>query len=174
MITIKLTHQDVRPEVDQSLIGTPFAEWPADQLYEAARGRWGFADKVEKERYALVHSGNVVLAVIEIDGWDQDDPEGKGKRRFHGRPVGKDHPVAKRFLDQAPPIGGKAQIGFAYFHADSLAGQYTPCACGCGDEARKTWLPGHDHKAIHERIRERFDGDVLEFVNWFDRQFPAA
>jgi hypothetical protein len=44
----------------------------------------------------------------------------------------------------------------------------SPCACGCGAVAvRGDFAPGHDQRAIHDRIRKV--GTVREFIEWFDR-----
>lgn len=43
------------------------------------------------------------------------------------------------------------------------------CACGCGTAITKgAWVPGHDHRAIHERI-SRDHGSVAAFIEWYDR-----
>lgn len=43
------------------------------------------------------------------------------------------------------------------------------CACGCGQQVAKeqSWVPGHDHRAIHERIK-RDHGNVAGFIEWYD------
>lgn len=48
------------------------------------------------------------------------------------------------------------------------------CACGCGQTITKGyWVPGHDHRAIHERIA-RDHGSVAEFIDWYDRVYPKS
>ena len=47
------------------------------------------------------------------------------------------------------------------------------CKCGCGQPVtRGQWLPGHDHRAVHQRIR-RDHGNVAEFIDWYDKALPA-
>ena len=43
------------------------------------------------------------------------------------------------------------------------------CACGCGSPVlgRRLFIPGHDQKALHERIAKRW-GSAVEFIRWFD------
>lgn len=43
------------------------------------------------------------------------------------------------------------------------------CICGCGARVLKeqSWLPGHDHRAIHDRIK-RDHGNVAAFIEWYD------
>ncbi|MEJ5915941.1 hypothetical protein WDV86_16050, partial [Pseudokineococcus sp. 1T1Z-3] len=49
------------------------------------------------------------------------------------------------------------------------------CACGCGGEVagHRAFLPGHDQRAIHERIARQW-GNTLGFVDWFDATFPRS
>ncbi|MGH9127726.1 MAG: hypothetical protein ACRDY2_01885 [Acidimicrobiales bacterium] len=47
------------------------------------------------------------------------------------------------------------------------------CACGCGVVVvARDFLPGHDQRAIHERISQL--GSVIEFLRWFDTTFEAG
>jgi hypothetical protein len=36
------------------------------------------------------------------------------------------------------------------------------------------WLPGHDQRAIHQRIARDFAGSVRDFISWYDTHRPAA
>lgn len=48
------------------------------------------------------------------------------------------------------------------------------CACGCGTVITKgAWVPGHDHRAIHERI-SRDHGSVAAFIEWYDKVAEKA
>lgn len=48
----------------------------------------------------------------------------------------------------------------------------TTCTCGCGTKiSRGQWVPGHDHRAVHQRIRQDH-GDVAAFVAWYDANRP--
>jgi hypothetical protein len=48
------------------------------------------------------------------------------------------------------------------------------CACGCGTAVAegKNFVPGHDQRAVHERIARRW-GDTLGFISWFDETYAA-
>lgn len=48
------------------------------------------------------------------------------------------------------------------------------CKCGCGNlvTGPGLWLPGHDHKAVHQRIH-RDHGSVAEFIDWYDATHKA-
>ncbi len=173
MLAIKVAKKPVRPEIPQKYINHEPKDWPLPVLYEAARGWWGVGPKAFQERYALIHNTfegvNTILAVIEIDpnGW-KSRTEDKDWQ-FSGRVLTGDHPVAKRWVGQRSPIGATSQMMFSYFSDPELGpSQYTDCACGCGEPTPKTWRPGHDQRAIHQRIADHFGGDTLSFVRWFD------
>lgn len=54
------------------------------------------------------------------------------------------------------------------------AAQQTKCKCGCGQVvARGQWLPGHDHRAVHHRIK-RDHGNVAAFIDWYDGARPKV
>lgn len=46
------------------------------------------------------------------------------------------------------------------------------CPCGCGQAVRKEnrFVPGHDQKAIHERIAQQW-GNTVGFIEWFDETY---
>ncbi len=49
------------------------------------------------------------------------------------------------------------------------------CACGCGGPVpgHRVFLPGHDQKALHDRVAAQW-GSTLAFVRWFDATYPGA
>lgn len=49
--------------------------------------------------------------------------------------------------------------------------QTRPCACGCGNETRRTWYPGHDAK-FHGAERRLAKG--LMEIGEFKKMFPSA
>lgn len=53
-----------------------------------------------------------------------------------------------------------------------MTAKQATCACGCGTKInRGVWVPGHDHRAVHERIR-RDHGNVATFIGWYDQNRP--
>ncbi|PPL19813.1 hypothetical protein GY24_04135 [Microterricola pindariensis] len=48
------------------------------------------------------------------------------------------------------------------------------CGCGCGEEVAdsRDFLPGHDQRAVHERIAQEW-GTTLGFIEWFDATYGA-
>ncbi|HEU0086309.1 MAG TPA: hypothetical protein VFQ77_01425 [Pseudonocardiaceae bacterium] len=46
--------------------------------------------------------------------------------------------------------------------------------CGCGSTSERDFLPGHETRAIMERVREHFDGSPLKFIQWVDATLAGA
>lgn len=157
------------------LIIAPERTWNASlnehEVYEAARAAWRLAAGAEGERYALILGGGLIRVAVEIDAWTT---EAKGRRSFTGRILGPGDPLHDRFVGKPDPSGSTSRNPARYWCAPSLDGQYTACLCGCGNEVRNQWLPGHDQRAIHERIRQDFRGSVAGFVAWYDAHRPAT
>ena len=49
-----------------------------------------------------------------------------------------------------------------------------PCACGCGDDTDRDFLPGHDVRAIQQRVRDHFGGSPLKLIQFLDQHATAA
>ena len=47
-------------------------------------------------------------------------------------------------------------------------GEFSDCACGCGEATPGTWRPGHQMNAIQARIRRDFGGDTVAFLARID------
>jgi hypothetical protein len=47
------------------------------------------------------------------------------------------------------------------------------CGCGCGEFSDRDFLPGHDVRAMQQRVRTYFDGSPLKFLQWVDSQLTA-
>lgn len=76
-----------------------------------------------------------------------------------GAQATRDHYVGK------PAPNGAQQNPITYFKSP-LGNR--ECNCGCGKPInRGDFLPGHDQRAIHERIARV--GTVLDFIAWFDQ-----
>jgi len=130
------------------------------EVYDAGRGWWKLGSRAEREKYALLTALGVVRQVIEITGWDQ---AGADRRAFEGTILGPGHPMYEQYFGQVLEATSRNPIG--YLDDDTE----TPCRCGCGESAKNLWLPGHDQRAIHDRIRRDFDGDVAAFIDWYDQ-----
>jgi hypothetical protein len=62
-------------------------------------------------------------------------------------------------------------------YIDDPAGDPRTCACGCGAvvPGHRIFVPGHDQRAVHDRITRQW-GNTLNFIHWFDATYdpPAA
>ncbi|MFI5687949.1 hypothetical protein [Streptomyces sp. NPDC051636] len=165
MIQITLGRKkDVDPNSDplqRSQIG--WSDGLSDkQLHDIARGVWVMpGSRVERERFAVVNGGGIIRQAMEIERI-VDVPG--GRRAFEGRILGPGHPVHDHYVGKPAPNGAQ-QNPITYF--DSPLGN-RECNCGCGKPiSRGDFLPGHDQRAIHERIARI--GTVKDFIAWFDQ-----
>lgn len=130
-------------------------------LYDANHGCWKLGPRARKERYMIVSFEGIVRQAVEIESVE---PVERGNRSVvHGRILGSGHPVHDRYVGRPSPVQG-VRNPVTYFE-DDVDG--LPCRCGCGGSVQgRDFLPGHDQRAIHERINQI--GSVTEFLDWFD------
>ncbi len=169
MLIITLGARTLNNEADNSFLPRTHNGWDPSlseqETYDAGRGWWRMAAGGEGERLALIVGGGVVRLAVAIDKWETQD----GRRAFSGQILQKGDPAHDRFVGKPDPSGSTSRNPARYWTAKNLSGQYTSCLCGCGVEVRHQWLPGHDQRAIHDRIRRDFGGNVGDFVAWYDR-----
>ena len=84
---------------------------------------------------------------------------------MRGRVLRPGHPVHDEYVG-GPALVDPARNPVSY--VDSALDDQTFCACGCGAPTTlsRDFLPGHDQRAIHERIARV--GTVRDFLRWFD------
>jgi hypothetical protein len=129
------------------------------QLYDIARGTWATGRRAEQEQYAVVSGAGTIRQAIEIHNIIDDGV----RRTFEGHVLQPGDPVYDRYVGKPAPNGNQ-QNPITYF--DSPIDHRT-CACSCGTPInRGDFLPGHDQRAIHERIAKV--GTVKDFITWFD------
>jgi hypothetical protein len=172
----------VDPEKDG--IRRPYVGYEAgmtqDEMYEANRGEWAIGARGKKERYVLFSFGRTVIQALEIEDLYpttiySGDPNSKRDDRYsiNGKILSAGHPVYDKYVGKPSPVGA-ARNPVRYFEDpefDGDAGQL--CRCGCGEmTTRGDFVPGHDQKAIHERIARI--GTVAEFLDWMDVVRPAS
>jgi len=139
--------------------------------FERNRGIWLLGKRAEKERYATFSLGGRVVIVAEIDDIEDVPPKAgdhSPKRAIVGRVVGPDHPMYDAFIGQIID-GHRNPVTYI-----SDPGRETKkCACGCAEAvpATRDFVPGHDQRAIHERIARQW-GDTVGFIEWFDGTYP--
>lgn len=170
MIQITLgKEKSIDPATDplgRSLVGWTDGLAP-QQIYDIARWAWVMpGDRVEQERYAVVSGGGIIRLVIEIDR--VVDAIG-GRRAFEGRILGPGNSVHDHYMDKPAPNGSQRNP-ITYFESPF---DRRVCACGCEEPIKRgTFLPGHDQRAIHERIAKV--GSVKDFIDWFDATWQSA
>ena len=151
----------------------PITAMTQSELYEAGRFAWILGAPADRERYALIVFNNTVLQAIDIDRLENVAAiSGKGqpqqRRAIHGTVLAAGHPVYDTFVGKAAPaISTQNPIKYVETEFD-----ITPCLCGCGEPVRADFLPGHDQRAIHERIAHF--GSVAKFLTWFDSHYKPA
>ena len=130
-------------------------------LYDANHGCWKLGPRANKERYMIVSFEGIVRQAVEIESIE---PVTRGNRSVvHGKILHEGHPVYDKYVGETSPIQG-VRNPVTYFD-DDVDGK--PCRCGCGGSvAGRDFLPGHDQRAIHDRINQI--GTVSEFLDWFD------
>ncbi|MGI8537511.1 MAG: hypothetical protein ACR2K2_13730 [Mycobacteriales bacterium] len=102
-------------------------------------------------------------------GIDRIVPAGR-RRAIEGRILAAGDPVYDAYVRKPTPVG-RVRNPITYFEAP-VGRRLCFCGCGCGEEVSLGYfLPGHDQRAIHERIARV--GTVVDFLRWFDRNYPA-
>lgn len=142
------------------------------EAWEAGRGVWRMsAEKVSRQKFALIVGEGHVHAVGEITGVSVH-----GDRiALEGHVLAEEHPVRDAYLGQPDPVetGSQNPVGYC----DLLEEQQfvrRPCYCGCGDLTDRDFLPGHDVRAMQNRVRQHFDGSPLKFVQWVENMLVSA
>lgn len=151
----------------------PITAMTQSELYEAGRYAWVLGAAADRERYALIVFNNTVLQAIDIDRLEEvvvTSAKGKPQQRraFHGSVLAAGHPVYDAFVGKSAPAVS-TQNPIKYVETDF---DITPCRCGCGESIRADFLPGHDQRAIHDRIAKF--GSVAKFLDWFDSHYGPA
>lgn len=133
------------------------------EVYEQNRGIWVLGRRARSERVATFSHHGEVVVVVAIDEIE-------------------DVPPLQYQTPKQAIVGRVLQAGDADY--DALIGQpvdhhrnpvtYPPaelqsCGCGCGGKVAnaRAFLPGHDQRAIHDRIAKEW-GTTIGFVEWFD------
>lgn len=169
---LQLTIRPIHPRIpEEDDLGRPWGGYSAekshDELYRHNRGCWVLGARADQEKYALFSSddpsGRIVRFAIAIE-----DIESVGNRRaLIGTVLHQGHSVYDKYVDKPSPVS-KARNPVTYFDAPE---DRRHCVCGCGTPvARGYFVPGHDQRAIHDRVARV--GSVVEFLNWFDTHYP--
>jgi hypothetical protein len=132
-------------------------------IYTSARAWWVLnRARAEREKYAVVTAGGTAVQVIEIADWCTHP--GDGRHAFSGKILSAGHPIYDRYVGK--PLTAASRNPIHYL--DDPDEPEATCKCGCGEPTGGTWVTGHDQRAIHDRIRRDFNGDVASFIDWYD------
>ena len=132
-----------------------------DDVYEQNRGVWLLGRRSRNERLATFSHQGVVKVVVAIDDFEYVPG---GKQAIIGRVLRSGDPDYDRLIGTT---------------VDTFRNPVTyqdegdrECACGCGASVTGTvtFLPGHDQRAVHDRISKQW-GSTLAFVRWFDETY---
>lgn len=158
-------HMPEKPDpLGRSVVGWSPTMSPAE-LYEACRGCWKVGERGKKERFILLVADDVVRGAMEVSGYaDHSDH----RTSFTGTMLGPGHPVFDAYVNKPDPCGGNHRNPVRY-----LPNPPRSCGCGCGTTTERDFVPGHDQRAVHDRIKRVF-GSVSNFLLWFDQQFPVS
>lgn len=167
-MTINFKLSDVsEQDPQQDRMGRTWVGWSPEltdqEVYEQNRGVWLLGHRARRERVATFSHNGEVVTVVAIDDIEEVPPleHQKPKQAIVGRVL------------RAGDADYDALIGQAADHHRNPV-TYPPaalhsCGCGCGGEVagNRAFLPGHDQRAIHDRIAQEW-GTTLGFVEWFD------
>lgn len=131
-----------------------------EELYNANRGCWVLGARADEEQYALLSFDGTVRQAIEIDRI-VPIPQ-RNRRALEGRVLHPGHPVYDKYVNKPSRVKG-VRNPITYFDDE----EDRTCACGCGADlaSARDFLPGHDQRAIHDRIAKV--GSVKSFLQWF-------
>ena len=142
--------------------------------YEHNRGIWGLGARAAREHYATFSYGGSVVVVVEIDHIEvipRKDPSKRRVSAIAGRVLEPGDEAYDALIGQ-PVDSFRNPITYL---EDPGGSQLHTCACGCATPIAqpRTFAPGHDQKAVHERITRQW-GSTLSFIAWFDETYPAV
>jgi len=159
-------------EDDMSRTWTGWSPHHSDaENFEQNRGVWVLGPRAAKERVATFSLDGTVRLVARIERLETIPAKAAGarsKRAVVGHLLGKGDPAYDALFGTTVD-GHRNPVTYI----DGPDAGPSTCACGCGGEVagHRAFLPGHDQRAIHERIARQW-GNTLGFIDWFDAEYP--
>jgi hypothetical protein len=168
-INLKLgDRRDVNPATDpmsRTWVGWS-AELSSQEIYEQNRGIWFLGRRSRSQRLATLSHHGEVVAVVALEAIEDVPDLGaeKTKQAIVGRVLGAGDADYDALIGQ-PVDNFRNPVTYS----SSGTGM---CACGCGGSVtgNRVFLPGHDQRAIHDRITQKW-GTTLNFIEWFDHTY---
>lgn len=174
MVAINFKLSPRRDVQDPSVWGRTWVGWDDNaseqDLFETNRGVWKLGPRASREKYATFSVEGIVRLVAAVEDIENVDMLGGGvKQAVVGRVLGSSDPGAIRLLGRSVD----AHRNPVTYIPDNVAGTARTCGCGCGANVSdgRQFVPGHDQKAIHDRIKRGW-GTTLDFIDWFDNEGP--
>lgn len=147
-----------------------------DEAWQAGRGLWKMSrDKAGRERFAIITGEGITRAIAEITGHTVHETPGGVRVALEGRLLPAGHPVREAYLGEPDPVvnGSQNPVGYCDL-PEETAFRTRACACGCGATNDRDFLPGHDVRAIQQRVRDHFGGSPLAFLRFVDARVPGS
>jgi len=146
------------------------------EVFEKNRGMWFLGLRAQDEGYATFSYMGKIVVVAEIAGvetlpWKR--PKGRrDKQAVIGRALGPGHPAYEFFIDRRVDNTSRNPVAYLEDPSPRRSSEPRPCACGCGTSIAppRHFAPGHDQRAVHERIAQQW-GDTIGFIRWFDDSY---
>ncbi|MEV1013253.1 hypothetical protein ACGFIE_11900 [Micromonospora sp. NPDC049275] len=153
-----------------------FPRMTEDEAWEAGRGVWKMnREKASRQRFAFIVGEGVVRAVAEITGYHEHSTETGVRGELIGQPLPAGHPVREAYLGQPDPVANGSQNPVGYCDLpEEQTYLMRPCACSCGEDTDRDFLPGHDVRALQQRVRDHFGGSPLKLIQFIDQNVTAA
>lgn len=142
------------------------------QTFDQNRGVWALGPRAARERYATFSVDRVVKLVAAIERIDvipAKDPQRRSKSAISGTLLAAGDPAYDALIGRLVD-GHRNPVTYL---PDPAAGERV-CLCGCGMpvSVHREFLPGHDQRAVHDRLTRQWGGTV-GFVKWFDSTYPT-
>lgn len=136
------------------------------ETYEQNRGVWFLGRRARSERVATFSHNGFVVAVVAVEGLENIPilNAERAKQAIVGQVLASGAADYDSLIGQAVD-GHRNPVTYGLNLSDTTR----TCACGCGGDVagNRVFLPGHDQRAIHDRITQEW-GTTLGFVEWFD------
>ncbi|MGX1811239.1 tetratricopeptide repeat protein [Nocardia sp. NPDC055321] len=165
-------------ETPDDPLGREYVGWfprmTEQEAWESGRGIYKLGhDRIDRERFAFVTGGGNVCAIAEITG--RDEHVG-GRAALRGQLLGAGHPLYDAWIGRPDPVANASRNPVAYQRV-SEEEQFLSheCYCGCGELATGgDFLPGHDVRAMQDRVRLLFEGSPRRFLDWVDHTLAES
>jgi hypothetical protein len=149
---------------------SPLSDMTKRELLAAATESWVLNPvRVARERYAVVIALDAYVLALEIldvvltEALGGSTSGRRGRYNIVGQRLLRGHPVYDAY------VGNESRGTRNPIHYIESPFDLSECRCGCGEQTRADFMPGHDQRAIHDRVGNF--GSVAGFLDWFDETY---